>query len=155
MFNHKELKTYSSVLLVSPLALPIPKNFMPLLCFFSNHSCHHIFPRISVTYLHRFLSRGSSRLSAHKAVLPWQVQWISDWRSCQSAWTCLKCKYGDCIFEWKKKKAHWIFVLFAIFASWGKFLPSFITWYSLSIIGFDCFDRGWKSSQYHRWHGES
>lgn len=105
MFNHKELKTYSPVLLVSPLALPIPKNFMPLLCFFSNHSCHHIFPRISVTYLHRFLSRGSSRLSAHKAVLPWQVQWISDWRSCQSAWTCLKCKYGDCIFEWKKKKS--------------------------------------------------
>lgn len=74
------------------------------LCFFSNHSCHHIFPRISVTYLHRFLSRGSSRLSAHKAVLPWQVQWISDWRSCQSAWTCLKCKSGDCIFEWKEKK---------------------------------------------------
>lgn len=105
MFNHKELKTYSPVLLVSPLALPIPKNFMPLLCFFSNHSCHHIFPRISVTYLHRFLSRGSSRLSAHKAVLPRQVQWIADWRSCQSAWTCLKCKYGDCIFEWKKKKS--------------------------------------------------
>lgn len=151
MFNHKELKTYSPVLLVSPLALPIPKNFMPLLCFFSNHSCHHIFPRISVTYLHRFLSRGSSR--SCPALTGAMNLWLKE---LSVSMNMPKMQIWRLHF-WmkKKKKAHWIFVLFAIFASWGKFLPSFITWYSLSIIGFDCFDRGWKSSQYHRWHGES